>query len=69
MRRAKAIASIVLIVFGSRGIAITPVAVVSKGESLESFVRVLRDCGRSVLWLFTRRTGASFNFALNDWLA
>lgn len=58
MRRARAIAAIVL---GSRGVVVTPVAVLSRGEESESFVRVLRDCGRSVLWLFTGRTGASFN--------
>jgi uncharacterized SAM-binding protein YcdF (DUF218 family) len=58
MRRARAIAAIVL---GSRGVVVTPVGVPSTGESPESFVRVLRDCGRSVLWLLTGRTGASFN--------
>ena len=57
MRRARSIATIVL---GNRGIVITPVGVVSRGES-ESLVRVLRDCGRSVLWLVTGKTGASFN--------
>jgi uncharacterized SAM-binding protein YcdF (DUF218 family) len=58
MRRARAIAAIV---FGSRGVVVTPVAVLSRGEESESSLRVLRDCGRSVLWLFTGRTGASFN--------
>ncbi|MBW4592655.1 MAG: YdcF family protein [Brasilonema angustatum HA4187-MV1] len=58
MRRARAIASIVL---GSHGIAVTPVEVPSRGDKSETLVRVLRDCGRSVVWIFTRRTGASFN--------
>jgi uncharacterized SAM-binding protein YcdF (DUF218 family) len=58
MRRARAIAAIV---FGSRGVVVTPVAVLSRGEESESFLRVLRDCGRSVLWLFTGCTGASLN--------
>lgn len=58
MKRARAIASIIL---GSHGIAVTPVEVPSLGDNSESLVRVLRDCGRSVVWIFTRRTGASFN--------
>ena len=58
MRRARAIASIV---FGSEGIVVTPLSVLSSGDSSESVVRVLRDCGRSLLWIFTNRTGASLN--------
>lgn len=58
MRRARAIASIVL---GSEGIVVTPLAVPSSGVMSESMVRVLRDCGRSLLWIFTHRTGASLN--------
>ncbi len=58
MRRSRAIATIVL---GSRGIAVTPVAVSSSGEQSESSMRVLRDCGRSVLWIVSGRTGASLN--------
>lgn len=58
MRRSRAIATIVL---GSRGIAVTPVAVPSTGQNSESLVRVLRDCGRSLLWIVTGRSGASFN--------
>ena len=49
MRRARAIATIV---FGSRGIGVTPVVVSSQGEKSESLVRVLRDCGRSVINYF-----------------
>lgn len=56
MTRARAIASIVL---GSHGIAVTPVEVPSRGDKSESVVRVLRDCGRSVVWVVTGRTGAS----------
>ncbi|MDJ0733750.1 MAG: YdcF family protein [Nostocaceae cyanobacterium] len=58
MRRARVIATIV---FGSRGIVITPVSVSSRRDESESLVRVLRDCGRCVLWLVTGRTGASLN--------
>jgi uncharacterized SAM-binding protein YcdF (DUF218 family) len=58
MKRARVIATVVL---GSRGIVVTPVAVPSSGEEPESLLRVLRDGGRSLLWIFTDRTGASFN--------
>ncbi|MDZ8051104.1 MAG: YdcF family protein [Aulosira sp. ZfuVER01] len=58
MRRAKAIATIVL---GSQGIAVTPIAVPSQENQSESQVRVLRDCGRSILWILSGRSGASFN--------
>lgn len=58
MRRSRAIATIVL---GSRGIAVTPMTVPSTGQKSESLVRVLRDCGRSVLWIVIGRSGASFN--------
>ncbi|MCU0548158.1 MAG: YdcF family protein [Leptolyngbya sp. Prado105] len=57
MRRASAIAAIVL---GSEGIGVTPVPVSSHIEQ-ESVWRVLRDCGRSIIWLITKRTGASLN--------
>ncbi|MDZ7958571.1 MAG: YdcF family protein [Aulosira sp. DedQUE10] len=58
MRRARAIATIVL---GSQGITVTPIAVPTRLHVSESLPRVLRDCGRSLLWLFTGRTGASLN--------
>jgi hypothetical protein len=58
MRRSIAIASIVL---GSQGIVVTPIAVPSSGEKSESLLRVMGDCGRCILWIFTNRTGASFN--------
>lgn len=57
MPRAKAIATVVL---GSRGIAFTPVTVPSNATELESNSRILRDIGRSFLWLFTGYTGAEF---------
>lgn len=62
MRRATAIATLVL---GSRGIAFTPVAIPSPKPN-ESIVRVLRDGGRSLLWLATGRTGASLGAYLAD---
>jgi uncharacterized SAM-binding protein YcdF (DUF218 family) len=56
MPRAKAIATVVL---GSRGIAFTPVAVPSN-RSPESNLRIARDVGRSLLWVATGKTGASW---------
>jgi len=53
--------SIATIVFGSRGIVVTPLTVPSRGMPPESRSRVLRDCFRSLLWLFTGWTGASLN--------
>jgi len=55
MPRAKAIAFFVL---GSQGITFTPVTVPSK-EPDESNLHILRDIGRSVVWILTDRTGAS----------
>jgi uncharacterized SAM-binding protein YcdF (DUF218 family) len=57
MARAKAIATLVL---GSQAIAFTPMAVPSK-DTKESILRILRDSGRSLLWIVTRRTGANLN--------
>lgn len=54
--RATAIATIVL---GSQGITFTPVAVPGDRPP-ESKLRVARDVGRSLVWLTTGRTGASF---------
>ena len=58
MRRSQAIATIV---FGSQGIAFTPVPVPSQRYRREARPRIARDIGRSVLWLVTGRTGASYN--------
>ena len=57
-RCCKEFASIVL---GSEGIVVRPLPVLSSGDRSESLVRVVRDCGRSFLWIFTERTGASFS--------
>jgi uncharacterized SAM-binding protein YcdF (DUF218 family) len=57
MPRAKAIATLV---FGSRGIAFTPIAIPTN-QPKESWERILRDLGRAIVWLFTGRTGASLN--------
>ncbi len=57
MLRAKAIATFIL---GSQGIGFTPVSVPSK-KPPESWLHVLRDVGRAILWLITGRTGASLN--------
>lgn len=57
MRRARAIATIV---FGSRGIAVTPIAV-SSTKSQEPDLQILRDVARSGLWLITGKTGSSLS--------
>lgn len=56
MPRSLAIAAIVL---GSRGIFVTPVPVASERSTIESPLRTLRDCLRSIVWILTGRTGAS----------
>lgn len=61
MPRAKAIATIIL---GSQGIAFTPLAVPSSRPQ-ESIIRIIRDIARALLWIFTGRTGASLNPALD----
>ena len=58
MRRSRAIAAIVL---GSQGIVVTSLAIPSSDDKSESLMRVMRDCGRSLLWVFSGRTGASLN--------
>ncbi|MGB3639860.1 MAG: YdcF family protein [Rivularia sp. (in: cyanobacteria)] len=58
MRRSRAIATVVL---GSRGVVVTPVAVDSGRDEDEALVRVVRDFGRSLLWVLSGRTGASLN--------
>jgi len=58
MRRARAIATVVL---GSRGIVVTPIGVSSRRDEDESLVKVVRDFGRSLLWVVSGKTGASFN--------
>lgn len=58
MARARAIAAIV---FGSRGIVVTPVALAAPHRAPESPLRTVRDCLRSLIWLATGKTGASLN--------
>lgn len=53
--RSQAIAAIV---FGSRGIAATPISVPSVNRVPESPWRTWRDCIRSLLWLVSGYTGA-----------
>lgn len=57
MPRAMAIAIFVL---GSQGIAFTPISVPSKQPS-ESWFHILRDIIRTIVWIFTGRSGASLN--------
>lgn len=52
LRRAKAIATFV---FGNQGIAFTPVSIPTD-MPVESWLRVLRDVCRALLWISTRRT-------------
>lgn len=56
MPRARTIATIV---FGSQGIAVTPVPVPSEETESWSWLRTARDTGRSILWVFTGRVGSS----------
>jgi uncharacterized SAM-binding protein YcdF (DUF218 family) len=56
MARAIAIATVV---FGSQGIAFTPVSVPNLQPRTESRLRILRDVGRSLVWVASGRTGAS----------
>lgn len=60
--RAKAIATLVL---GSQGITFTPIAIPSK-QPKESIFPIVRDSGRSILWIISRRTGASFHNLLQN---
>ncbi len=57
MSRAKAIATIVL---GFRGIAFTPISIATS-QRPESWLHILRDAGRALLWVFTGHTGASLD--------
>lgn len=60
MARAEAIATFVL---GSQGIAFTPVAIPTN-QPTESWLHILRDSGRSLVWILTGRTGASLKSEL-----
>lgn len=54
--------TIAVVVFGSRGIVVTPVSVPSQNSQTESLLRVIRDFLRSLFWLITGRTGASLRY-------
>ncbi|WP_017654659.1 YdcF family protein [Fortiea contorta] len=62
MPRAKAIGTLVL---GSQGIIFTPLTVPTD-EPKESLVRIVRDAGRSLLWIVSGRTGASLHPRFNN---
>ncbi|NEO33128.1 MAG: YdcF family protein [Symploca sp. SIO3C6] len=55
MRRARIVGEIV---FGSRGIALKPMAVAS-GRETEPIEKTIRDAARAILWLTTGYTGAN----------
>ncbi|MEA5553515.1 YdcF family protein [Anabaena cylindrica UHCC 0172] len=55
--RAKTIATLVL---GSQGITFSPISIPSE-RPRESIFHILRDSGRSLLWIVSGRTGASLN--------
>jgi uncharacterized SAM-binding protein YcdF (DUF218 family) len=57
MARSKVIATLIL---GSQGITFTPLSVPGR-QPRDSLARILRDGGRSLLWIITGRTGASLN--------
>ena len=57
MPRAKIIATIVL---GVWGIAFTPISIPTN-KPPESWLHILRDCVRALLWVITRHTGANLN--------
>lgn len=61
MPKSRVIATIVL---GSNGIICTPVTVPSLLPR-ESVFRIVRDLGRSLVWIFTGRTGASYGQVSN----
>jgi uncharacterized SAM-binding protein YcdF (DUF218 family) len=63
MTRARIIAALA---FGSRGIAVTPVAEPSDYWNEESWWKNGRDAARSLLWLGTGLTGARFNPRLQN---
>lgn len=56
--RSRAIATLVL---GSQGIIVTPISVPAPNFPPESRWRIVRDCFRSLVWIFTGRTGASLH--------
>ncbi|MBD2414744.1 hypothetical protein FACHB389_26335 [Nostoc calcicola FACHB-389] len=64
MPRAKAIATMI---FGIKGIAFTPISVLSDADQSrkESISPIIRDLGRSILWIVTGRTGTSLQSVID----
>ncbi|MDZ8079510.1 MAG: YdcF family protein [Nostoc sp. DcaGUA01] len=64
MPRARAIATMIL---GSKGIAFTPISVLSDPEQSkkETISPIIRDLGRSILWIVTGRTGTSLQSVID----
>jgi len=64
MLRAKAIATMIL---GIKGIAFTPISVPSDADQLkkETISPIIRDLGRSLLWIVTGRTGTSLQSVID----
>ncbi len=64
MPRAKAIATMIL---GIKGIAFTPISVRSNLDQLkkETISPMIRDLGRSLLWIVTGSTGTSFQSVIH----
>ena len=56
--------AIALIVFGSRGVAFQPISLPSTQPRPESWLVIVRDFLRSLLWLVTQKTGANLKFML-----
>lgn len=67
MRRSPSIA---ILVFGSRGIVVTPVAVSSEGQPSEHLLETVRDCIRSLIWLLTGWSSANLKRFFGDiWMS
>ena len=57
---------IAFLVFGSQGITVTPVAISPKSKTThhrksEPILKIIRDSIRSLIWIFTRFTGANLD--------
>lgn len=50
---------IATLIFGSEGIIVTPISLPSEERSEESTIKTVRDGIRSLIWIVTRRSGAS----------
>ncbi|NJL83607.1 MAG: YdcF family protein [Chloroflexaceae bacterium] len=58
MNRSKLIS---ILVFGSRGIVVDSISVSSQTDYVEPRIKLFRDYIRCIVWIFTKRTGASLN--------